>query len=79
MLGTGAAPQDSRMRQICASSQAIAEFLSGHPAVRRVHYPGLVDHPDHLLAVKQMPEGFGGVISVEIDGDADAAWRTAPS
>lgn len=85
MLGTGAAPQDSwlvqrgiktlpvRMRQICASSQAIAEFLSGHPAVRRVHYPGLADHPDHLLAVKQMPEGFGGVISVEIDGDADAA------
>jgi cystathionine gamma-synthase len=85
MLGTGAAPQEAwlvqrgiktlpvRMRQICDSSQRIAEFLSGHPAMRQVHYPGLPGHPDHLLAAKQMPDGFGGVISVEIDGDADAA------
>ncbi len=57
MLGTGAAPQEAwlvrrgikslpvRMRQICASSQRIAEYLAGHPAVERVHYPGLPDHP----------------------------------
>ena len=66
MLGTAAAPQEAwlvqrgiktlgvRMRQICASSQRIAEFLAAHPAVRRVHYPGLPGHPDHLLAAKQM-------------------------
>jgi cystathionine beta-lyase/cystathionine gamma-synthase len=53
MLGTGAASQDSwlvqrgiktlpvRMRQICANSQAITEFLAAHPLVRKVHYPGL--------------------------------------
>ena len=49
-----------RMRQICASSQRIAEFLAALPAVRRVHYPGPPGHPDHLLAAKQMPGGFGG-------------------
>src|SRR5208283_1754152 len=52
------------MRQICASSQRIAEFLAAQPAVRRVHYPGLPGHLDHLLAAKQMPGGFGGVGSV---------------
>ncbi len=85
MLGTAAAPQEAwlvrrgiktlpvRMRQICASSQRVAEFLAGHPAVRRVHYPGLASHPDHLLATKQMSGGFGGVVSAELHGDADAA------
>ena len=52
-----------RMRQICASSQRIAEFLAAHPAVARVHYPGLPEHPGHLLAAKQMRGGFGGVVS----------------
>ena len=87
MLGTMAAPQEAwltqrgvktlpvRMRQICRSAQRIAEFLTAHPAVRRVHYPGLPDHPDHTLATKQMSAGFGGVVSLEIAGDADAAGR----
>ncbi len=44
-------------------SQRIAEFLAAHPAVRRVHYRGLPGHPDHLLAAKQMPGGFGGATS----------------
>jgi cystathionine gamma-synthase len=63
------------MRQICASSQRIAEFLAAHPAIRRVHYPGLPGHPDHLLAAKQMPDGFGGVVSVELQGGPDTAGR----
>ena len=87
MLGTAAAPQEAwlvqrgiktlgvRMRQICANSQRIAEFLAAHPAVRRVHYPGLPGHPDHVLAAKQMPGGFGGVVSLELHGDADAAGQ----
>jgi cystathionine gamma-synthase len=87
MLGTAAAPQEAwlvqrgiktlpvRMRQICASSQRIAEFLAGHPAVRRVHYPGLPGHPGHLLAAKQMTNGFGGVVSLEVRGGPDAAGR----
>ncbi|MFF1674831.1 cystathionine gamma-synthase [Streptomyces sp. NPDC058256] len=85
MLGTMAAPQEAwlvqrgvktlpvRMRQICESAQRIAEFLQGHPAVREVHYPGLASHPDHALAAKQMRHGFGGVVSLVVDGGADAA------
>jgi cystathionine gamma-synthase len=87
MMGTMAAPQEAwltqrgiktlpvRMRQICASAQRVAEFLEGHPAVLRVHYPGLPSHPDHALAAKQMRHGFAGVISLVVDGDADAAGR----
>lgn len=87
MLGTAAGPQDAwlaqrgiktlpvRMRQICASSQRIAEFLTGHPGVRQVHYPGLPGHPDHLLAAKQMSGGFGGVVSFECRGGPDAAGQ----
>lgn len=85
MLGTMAAPQEAwlvqrgvktlpvRMRQICESAQRIAEFLRTHPAVREVYYPGLASHPDHALAAKQMRHGFGGVVSLVVDGDADAA------
>jgi len=53
---------------------AVARFLAGHPAVRRVHYPGLPGHPDHDVACRQMA-GFGGVVSFELDGDLEAAGR----
>lgn len=52
----------------------VARFLEGHPAVRRVYYPGLPSHPDHALACQQM-RGFGGVVSFEIDGDFDKTAR----
>ncbi|MET3804647.1 cystathionine gamma-synthase [Nakamurella sp. UYEF19] len=61
-----------RMSRICASAAAVAEFLAGHPRVRTVHYPGLPGHPDHLIAARQM-NGFGGVVSVEVDGTLDDA------
>ena len=53
---------------------AVARFLAGHPAVRRVHYPGLPGHPDHDVACRQMA-GSGGVVSFELDGDLEAAGR----
>lgn len=53
---------------------AVARFLAGHPAVRRVHYPGLPGHPDHEVACRQMA-GFGGVVSFELDGDLEATGR----
>lgn len=58
-----------RMDQHQANAQAIAEFLDDHPAVATVYYPGLDDHPQHDLARKQM-DGYGGVVSFEIRGDA---------
>lgn len=43
----------------------LAQFLAEHPAVARVNYPGLRDHPDHLVAARQM-RGFGGMLSFEL-------------
>ncbi|AUH40032.1 trans-sulfuration enzyme family protein [Streptomyces sp. CMB-StM0423] len=51
---------------------ALAEALSGHPAVTRVHYPGLATHPQHKLAVEQM-NGFGGVLGIEFTGGYEMA------
>ena len=50
----------------------IAEFLSQHPKVRRVHYPLVEGHPDRVLAMEQM-HGGGGVVSFEVEGTGDDA------
>ncbi len=60
-----------RMRQHDASGRAIAEWLTRHPRVRKVYFPGLLDHPQHDLACRQMT-GFGGMISVELGDPAVA-------
>src|SRR5574341_284165 len=54
-----------RMHQHDASGRRVAEWLSRHPKVRRVYYPGLPSHPQHELACRQM-SGFGGMISIEL-------------
>lgn len=55
-----------------ANGLALAEALSSHPAVARVHYPGLPTHPQHQLAVDQM-DGFGGALGVEFAGGYETA------
>jgi cystathionine beta-lyase/cystathionine gamma-synthase len=55
-----------RMRQHTANGMALAEFLSDHPKVTRVIYPGLPSHPQHELARRQMPDGAGGMLSFEV-------------
>lgn len=58
-----------RMRQQCANAARVAEWLTGHPKIRRVHYPGLDSHPQHRLARQLFDErGYGGVLSFEIAG-----------
>ncbi|HSM59155.1 MAG TPA: cystathionine gamma-synthase [Longimicrobiales bacterium] len=54
-----------RMREHNANGMAVARFLEGHPAVDRVHYPGLPSHPQHELAARQM-DGFTGMVSVDV-------------
>ena len=54
-----------RMERHNASAQILAEFLASHPKVKKVHYPGLPNHPQHALATRQM-RGFGGLISFEL-------------
>ena len=62
-----------RVQRHNASAQAVAEALSGHPAIARVLYPGLASHPDHGLARRQM-KGFGGMLTLEfVDGREPAA------
>ena len=51
-----------RMARHCANGLALAEYLTAHPAVRQVHYPGLTSHPQHDLARRQMPLGSGGML-----------------
>jgi cystathionine beta-lyase/cystathionine gamma-synthase len=55
-----------------ASAQRMAEWLSEHPAVTAVHYPGLAGHPQHDLAKRQMRQ-FGTVLAVELAGGRGAA------
>ncbi len=61
-----------RMKQHESNAVAVAEFLSKHPAVQRVYYPGLTSHPGHDIAWRQM-KGFGGMVSFELKGGAEAA------
>ncbi len=63
----------ARMRCHEENAQALAQLLNKHQAVRRVHYPGLSTHPDHLLACGQQ-SGFGAIISFELNG-AEAEVR----
>ncbi|MCJ1713488.1 cystathionine gamma-synthase [Curtobacterium sp. VKM Ac-2922] len=67
-----------RMERHSRNAQAVAEALVGDPAVERVYYPGLPDHPGHDVASRQM-RGFGGMLSVALAGGADAAKRFAES
>jgi cystathionine gamma-synthase len=82
LLGTSQSPHDAflvlrglktlllRMRAHEAGARAVAEFLTAHPAVERVHYPGLASHPQHALARTQQL-GFGAMLSFELkDGRA---------
>jgi cystathionine beta-lyase/cystathionine gamma-synthase len=61
-----------RMREHERNARAVAEFLRSHPAVDRVLYPGLPEHPDHALAAGQMT-GYGGMVSIEVKGAIRAA------
>lgn len=64
-----------RMRQHCASAQAVAEYLEAHPKIERVIYPGLASHPQHALAKRQMTGGFGGIVTAYIKGGLEESRR----
>jgi cystathionine gamma-synthase len=62
-----------RVKQQSANALEIATRLADHPAVRQVYYPGLPSHPGHGIAAKQMHGGFGGMLSIVVNGGADGA------
>jgi cystathionine beta-lyase/cystathionine gamma-synthase len=65
-----------RYQAQAASALRIAQWLAAHPAVARVHYPGLPSHPQHALAARQMRE-FGSIVSFDLAGGEAAARRFA--
>jgi cystathionine beta-lyase/cystathionine gamma-synthase len=60
-----------RMDRHCSNAQKVAEYLSTHPKIDKVLYPGLASHPQHLRAKEQM-SAFGGMISFYLKGDFQA-------
>lgn len=63
-----------RMEAHSANALQLATWLQQQPGIKAVHYAGLSDHPQHALAEKQMRR-FGGVLSFEMEGGRDAAWK----
>ena len=73
VLLNGLQTLDLRVRAQVANAQAVAEAVAGHPALARVIYPGLADHPQHGLAMAQMGSG-GTVVSIDLEGGQAAAF-----
>jgi len=63
-----------RMDRHCANARQLADWLAKQPAVEKVYYPGLPDHPGHALASRQMKD-FGGMISIRVRGGKEGALR----
>ena len=79
LLSRGLKTLDLRVRQQCDNARRLATFLSAHPQVRRVYYPGLAEHPGHELATRQMNGLFGAIVSLELEGDLQSTKRMVES
>jgi cystathionine beta-lyase/cystathionine gamma-synthase len=77
MAHRGAKTLALRMEKHSENSMKIASWLEQHPKVAAVFYPGLPSHPQHTLAKKQMPNGFGGMIAFTINGTPEDAKHFA--
>lgn len=78
LLTRGMRTLDVRVKAQARAAAEIAERLLGHPAISAVLYPGLVDHPGHAIAKRQMTGGFGGMLSIRIkDGERAAICAAA--
>ncbi len=62
-----------RVERASRTALELAAFLEAHPRVERVRYPGLASHPGHAIAARQMQGGFGGMLSIDVRGGAEAA------
>jgi cystathionine beta-lyase/cystathionine gamma-synthase len=61
-----------RIARASQTAMRLARFLQQHPAVSRVYYPGLADHPSHAMAQRMLPAGFGGMLSFDLPGGRPA-------
>ena len=64
-----------RMDRHCESAMALSSALEGHSKVERVRYPGLASHPQHEVAARLFPRGYGGMMAIEVTGGVEGARR----
>jgi methionine-gamma-lyase len=74
LAGLGLKTFELRMQRHCENAIEVARFLSSHPAVAVVHYPGLEDNPEYSIATRQM-HAFGGMLSFELKDGLQAGIR----
>jgi cystathionine beta-lyase/cystathionine gamma-synthase len=74
LLERGMKTLDVRVKRGNENAMRIAEWCEAHPAVARVHYPGLASHPDHAIA-RETLDGFGAMLAIELVGGGEAADR----
>lgn len=72
LLMQGMKTLGARMEIHCENAMKVAEYLDDHPQVESVLYPGLPTHPTHEIAKKQMKNGYGGMMSVNLKGGIEA-------
>ena len=72
LLMRGLRTLELRVNRSADNAEKVAQFLAGHPKVKRVHWPGLEDHPQHELAKRQMKR-VAGLMSIELDAPDEAA------
>jgi len=75
LLDRGLKTFELRAAAMARSAQAVAEFLTGHPKVSRLSYPGLPSHPGYAVAVRQMRRGFGGMLAFDVGDQEEDAKR----
>jgi O-acetylhomoserine/O-acetylserine sulfhydrylase-like pyridoxal-dependent enzyme len=64
-----------RMDRHSESALALTTWLEAHPKISRVRYPGLSSHPQHDIAMRMLPRGFGGMAAFEVEGGVEAGQR----
>lgn len=79
LCSRGVKTLELRVREQSNTAMALAEWLSSHPRVERVLYPGLPGHPGHEVAKRQMDGGFGAMISFEMAGTFEQAKKLVES
>ena len=77
LLARGLKTLPLRMREHSKNALELASRLEKHPGIKKVHYPGLPSNPQYELALKQMPHGQSGMISIQLKGDEAKATAVA--
>ncbi len=70
-IAAGAETLALRMDRACSNALALAQFLSRHPKVAKIHYPGLTDHPQHERAKQLFGSRFGALMGIELIDEVD--------